>query len=190
MQPSIWGPYLWRAIHYIALGYPDKPDPHVKHEYRDFFLNLWKFIPCIKCSLNYKRHLHEIPNIEQYLSSPKDLFQWTWLMHNIVNKELGKQQIEFDFAYNMYTNPEFLHVKLDGTNDKIEKEINNALNQQYLNNLIHINTSSNNGSISNKNNAIKNHKLQYIIITISVIIIIMILLLFFFGNNIKEAWKK
>ena len=86
MQPSVWGPHVWRSIHYIALGYPDNADSMA---YKEFFLNLWKVIPCLKCSINYKRHLEELPPIDQYLGSKDDLFKWTVALHNIVNLELG-----------------------------------------------------------------------------------------------------
>lgn len=105
MQPSLWGPHVWRALHFIALGYPENPDAIVQAQYRDFYLNFWKFIPCMKCSINYKRHLQEIPYIDTYLQSPKELFQWTWMMHNIVNRELGKPEWDFEKAYEHYQKP-------------------------------------------------------------------------------------
>jgi len=100
MQPSVWGPHVWRTIHYIALGYPDNADSMA---YKEFFLNLWKVIPCLKCSINYKRHLDELPPIDQYLGSKDDLFKWTVALHNIVNMELGKPQMDVDTARALYS---------------------------------------------------------------------------------------
>lgn len=97
MQPEIWGPYLWRSIHYIAIGYPDKPTSEEVQNYYIFFNNLWKIIPCYKCSINYKRHLDELP-IDDFLISKMKLFEWTVSLHNIVNKELGKKQMSFEEA--------------------------------------------------------------------------------------------
>lgn len=131
MQPSLWGPHLWRAIHYIALGFPENPEPLVQTQYKDFYLNFWKFIPCLKCSLNYKRHLQEIAAIDDYLYSPRDLFMWTWMMHNIVNKELGKPEIEFDTAYAMYQPEVALSDSIHNTNNTNNTN-NNVTTESFI----------------------------------------------------------
>jgi hypothetical protein len=101
MQPELWGPNLWRSIHFIALGYPDQPTPNDVQNYYELFTNLWKVIPCYKCSINYKRHLDELP-IDTFLTTKMKLFEWTVILHNIVNKELGKNQIAFEDAIELY----------------------------------------------------------------------------------------
>jgi hypothetical protein len=110
MQPEIWGPHLWRSIHYIALGYPQQPTPEDVQNYYILFFNLWKVIPCYKCSVNYKRHLDELP-IDSFLSTRIKLFEWTVSLHNIVNKELGKKQISLDDAKELYINNNHIYSK-------------------------------------------------------------------------------
>jgi hypothetical protein len=110
MQPYIWGRYLWSSIHYIALGYPDIPSETDIINYYNFFSNLWQVIPCYKCSLNYKNHLKELP-IDSYLSSKMKLFEWTVLVHNIVNKELGKKQLSVEDALNILTKDNQFYFK-------------------------------------------------------------------------------
>ena len=105
MKPELWGPYLWRSIHMIALGYPDNPTEEDANNYHDFFTNLWKIIPCLKCALNYKRHLEELP-IDHNLVSKKALFEWTVSLHNIVNQELGKPTMTKEHAFQLYTTVE------------------------------------------------------------------------------------
>lgn len=102
MNPNIWGKHFWTTLHLIALGYDEKPSITKKKDYQDFFLNFYKVIPCRKCAINYKRHLQELP-IFPYLESKQDLFKWTVLLHNIVNRELGKQQWNLEYAYVYYT---------------------------------------------------------------------------------------
>lgn len=97
MEPKVWGKYLWTSIHFIALGYPDNPTPDDKQNYKHFYTNLWKVIPCFKCAQNYQRHLDELP-IDGSLSNNMSLFKWTVDMHNIVNKELGKRVWTLDEA--------------------------------------------------------------------------------------------
>jgi len=101
--PENWGPHLWKSIHYIALGFPDKPSYSDKDDYKTFFMNLDKVIPCFKCSVNYKKHLKELPSIDAFLTSNMKLFEWTWMLHNIVNRDLGKKTMPLDAALRIYT---------------------------------------------------------------------------------------
>lgn len=104
MIPEIWGPRLWYNIHKLALSYPFKPTNDDINTYYNIFTNLWRDIPCEKCSVNYKRHLLELP-IKSYLSSKYKLFEWTVKMHNLVNKELKKSEMSLQDALIMYKFP-------------------------------------------------------------------------------------
>jgi hypothetical protein len=74
-----------------------KPTAENIEQYRQFFSNLWKVIPCEKCALNYKRHLEELP-----IEDNGALFEWTVKLHNIVNRELGKNEMSLSAAKTMY----------------------------------------------------------------------------------------
>lgn len=95
MEPRVWGKYIWTSIHIIALGYPDNPTQEDKDNYKNFYINLWRVIPCYKCSINYKKHLEELP-IDDHLNDNISLFRWTVDFHNIVNKSLGKKEWTFE----------------------------------------------------------------------------------------------
>jgi hypothetical protein len=101
MEPKIWGRYLWTSIHVIALGYPDNPSEQDKKDFKEFFANLWKTIPCQRCAENYKKHLNELP-IDNALESNTTLFKWTVDLHNIVNKELHKPIITITQAEQLF----------------------------------------------------------------------------------------
>lgn len=101
--PANWGPHLWKSIHYIALGFPVKPSATDKANYKAFFMNLPEVLPCFSCAQNYKRHLGEIPPIDDFMESSNRLFEWTWRLHNVVNKDLGKKQISLENAKALYT---------------------------------------------------------------------------------------
>lgn len=101
MEPKVWGRYLWTSIHAIALGYPDEPTEQDKTDFKEFFTNLWKVIPCQRCSDNYKEHLKELP-IDESLGSNNDLFKWTVDLHNIVNKALKKPVIPYKQAEEIF----------------------------------------------------------------------------------------
>jgi hypothetical protein len=98
MKPKDWGPHLWNALHVVALGYPTTPTWQQKFDYKTFFTGFGNILPCFKCSINYKRHLVELP-IDTFLESRSSLFEWTVRLHNIVNREVGKRELSTDQAY-------------------------------------------------------------------------------------------
>jgi hypothetical protein len=93
---------VWRALHYIALGYPRSPSAQDKANYRRFYTSLSDVLPCRSCANNYSRHLEEV-KIDPHLDSPLSLFDWTVDMHNVVNKSLGKPVMGRSVAYANYT---------------------------------------------------------------------------------------
>ena len=92
--PSVWGPPLWKSIHYVALGYPANPTPEERRVYRTFFDQILEhLIPCHVCRENYHRHLVELRGAwsdEKRFSSPDGLFDWTVALHNLVNRDTNK----------------------------------------------------------------------------------------------------
>jgi len=102
MDPSTWGPHLWIGLHYIALGYPETPSISDKMNYKFFFENLDKVLPCGKCADHYKENANTVP-VDNYLETPAKLFEWTVLMHNAVNKILGKPSMTLDEAKTIYS---------------------------------------------------------------------------------------
>ena len=96
------GPKLWKSIHNVALlEYPENPSEDDKTYYMNYYKDFWKIIPCLKCSVNYRKNWEELP-ITSYLESRTQLFEWTVLLHNIVNKELGKKELSIDEALAIY----------------------------------------------------------------------------------------
>lgn len=120
MDPSIWGACLWKALHFIAIGYPKDPTFQDVTAYKEFFENLWKVLPCNSCSVNYRRHLKEIP-LDGYLLNNHKLFEWTYLIHNKVNEELNKPLMKWKDAVNHYRSI------LYGTKGKNDESMTNTL---------------------------------------------------------------
>lgn len=120
MDPSIWGACLWKALHFIAIGYPKDPTFQDVTAYKEFFENLWKVLPCSSCSVNYRRHLKEIP-LDGYLINNHKLFEWTFLVHNKVNEELKKPMFNWNEAVGHY------RAILSGSNKKQENMTSNTL---------------------------------------------------------------
>ncbi len=103
INPILWGPHLWKYLHYLTLSYPDNPTQETQMLYKEFLLNLYNFIPCEKCRLNYQRHLIELPLTEDIIKSRNKLIRWVFDIHNIVNKETGKKQLLFEDFIKLYT---------------------------------------------------------------------------------------
>ena len=103
INPTIWGPYIWKTIHFVAHGYPEKPNHEDKKAYHDFYENLMKVLPCDKCSISSQK-LFEKSDITSGLYSKKDLIKWAYNFHHGVNNKLEKESPSFeDYMFN-FTN--------------------------------------------------------------------------------------
>ena len=87
--PETWGPPMWLTIHIIALGYPVKPSYGDKKAAKEFFESLQFLIPCPQCREHYRSHLTKY-HITPHLDRKEDLFKYTVMLHNEVNKSLNK----------------------------------------------------------------------------------------------------
>lgn len=83
-DPKIWGPYLWQILHYITTTYQVEN----KKEYAYFFCKIVPHIlPCKPCRQHFRMHMKRHPI---QLESREKLVQWLFIIHNVVNKILGK----------------------------------------------------------------------------------------------------
>jgi hypothetical protein len=87
--PSVWGPFFWHTIHIVALGYSKNPTYTDKKCAKEFYESLAYLLPCSICREHYREHLTKHP-ITTFLDSRTDLIKWTVMIHNHVNKMLGK----------------------------------------------------------------------------------------------------
>ena len=102
-DPDAWGPHTWRAIHHIALGYPERPGAVEAAAYRAFFRALGPVLPCGTCAENFQRHLaREVPLTDAALAGRDALFAWTVALHNVVNRETGKRELPLAEARRLY----------------------------------------------------------------------------------------
>jgi hypothetical protein len=118
LNKQIWGPHLWYSIHFIALGFPNQSSSIDKKNYKNFYINLPNIIPCEECAKHFTTSLNNFP-IDSYLNSKEKLFEWTIILHNEVNKMLGKEEWSLERATKYYNN---LNLKLENTKKCINKE--------------------------------------------------------------------
>ena len=93
MRPSVWGPILWHTMHIISLGYPNEPDESTRQAAASFYRSLSFLIPCPICREHYTKQMQTSPPATE---SKQALVEWVFMIHNQVNKKLGKVEISFD----------------------------------------------------------------------------------------------
>jgi len=92
INPIIFGPYIWASIHLICLGAPKTLTSEQKQQYKSFFNLLANVLPCSSCGKHLAENLRQLP-VDNSLNSSADLFQWSVKLHNLVNSQLHKPQL-------------------------------------------------------------------------------------------------
>lgn len=107
MEPNMWGPIYWSFLFSTVLGYPLEPGIDVQSAYYRFFRLLEWVLPCGVCKANYAEHFRNIP-LNFYLYSRKALMEWVLILHNEVNRSLGKPPLTLEQAIHKYLGPKFI----------------------------------------------------------------------------------
>ena len=89
MDPTVWGPSFWFVLHTVSLNYPERPTYVEKRTHHDFYRIVQHILPCEACRRHYKELFATYP-IEPFLTSKQSLVTWVVMIHNQVNKRLGK----------------------------------------------------------------------------------------------------
>ena len=92
MDPTVWGPSFWFVLHTVSLNYPEQPTYVEKRTHHDFYRFVQHILPCEACRRHYKELFATYP-IEPFLTSKQSLVTWVVMIHNQVNKRLGKSLI-------------------------------------------------------------------------------------------------
>ena len=99
--PDVWGPHGWKFLHYVTLGYPDKPTKQDKNKYKIFLLSIGDVLPCVLCRMNYIEHLKIYPITNNVLKNRENLMAWGIKMHNLVNISNNKKEYSIEEGINM-----------------------------------------------------------------------------------------
>lgn len=99
-KDDFWGPCFWRTIHAFSAAY--RPTPRVKNAYKQFIYSLIGILPDARSRENFVKYLKQIPLTEEYLKDSNNLFLWSYLLHDLVNKQLGKVSPPFEDVKSQY----------------------------------------------------------------------------------------
>lgn len=102
IDTDLWGKNMWRSIHYICLGYPSNPTIDDKQKYAEFLTNLQYVLPCILCREHFRDELQNYPLTDNVMRTRDSLLSWSILVHNSVNRRLGKSIYNLSNFYNDY----------------------------------------------------------------------------------------
>jgi len=132
LRTKVWGPPGWIFFHSVAFGYPMNPRSfnkkhkmNVQKVYKNFFTSLGWVFPCKYCRESYRKFIKEIP-VDKYLCDRISLAYWSFLIHNKVNKKLGKQCLnDNQFLTMIAPRYESYRAKCSPTTD-LEKRMKNS----------------------------------------------------------------
>jgi len=101
MNPDVWGPQLWTALHSITFSYPDKPTHKDQQDNRSFLYSLGKVLPCPGCQEEYNKYIMKNPPI---LHDKVLYVEWMIDLHNNINRRLDKKERSKEYVLNKYKN--------------------------------------------------------------------------------------
>ena len=110
IDPIIWGPELWKFMHYLTISYPENPTNEEMNTIYNFFQTIQTVLPCEKCRYNFKYHLENTPLNKEILSNNVHLIKWLYNIHNQVNKSTGKPELPYNEFIKKYSTSEKVSI--------------------------------------------------------------------------------
>ena len=101
MKTSLWGSSAWKFLHAVTFAYPESPTTHHRTAAVQLFKSLLHMLPCGECCTNYQNEFSE-ENITPHLKSRDSLSRWLVILHNNVNRRLGKPEMTYEQVEAVY----------------------------------------------------------------------------------------
>lgn len=95
MDPCVWGPPLWSLLHGAAQAQPLRAEAPV----RDAIMAMRCVLPCKHCRVSLRRFWEAVSG-----ACFEDPFDLVWLLHNSVNRKLGKPELTHERARRVWSN--------------------------------------------------------------------------------------
>lgn len=84
---EVLGRATWTFLHTLAAQFPEKPTRQQQRDAKELMAILSRLYPCKECADHFKEVLKANP---VQAGSGVELAQWMCMVHNIVNRSLGK----------------------------------------------------------------------------------------------------
>lgn len=104
IAPCIWGPITWELLHILSFNYPEKitnENLNVKTDMLNFLTSLGKILPCEVCRKHFFENIKSM-NLNEALNSRESFTKFMYNLHDLVNKQTGKQSIPFEEVFKKY----------------------------------------------------------------------------------------
>lgn len=95
--PTSFGPYFWTVIHMACLSAGKNISDEKASALIQFFDSMPGVLPCKQCG----KHLRE--NLQMLPFDREDPFRWSVELHNLVNTQLNKPEIDVDKAFRYWS---------------------------------------------------------------------------------------
>lgn len=100
INANVWGPKAWYKFHMEAMNYSNHPTKYDIQKIIYFYQKIFpEYITCQSCRQDYFRMIRICP-IRPYTKN--NLFNWTVDIHNIVNVKLGKLEMSYSQAFQIW----------------------------------------------------------------------------------------
>ena len=90
--PTTFGPYFWSVIHMACLSAGKDVSDEKAESMTQFFDSMPSILPCKQCGKHLRENLALLP------FDRDDPFRWSVDLHNLVNSQLNKPEIDYDHA--------------------------------------------------------------------------------------------
>ena len=87
-----WGPYFWGTLHLACLSAPNVLTQEHKVAFQALVESYTKVLPCPTCQTHFTEVLQKYP-LQDNLETADKLFLWSVTVHNAVNVNIGKPQM-------------------------------------------------------------------------------------------------
>lgn len=84
---EVLGHATWTFLHTLAAQFPEKPTRQQQRDAKELMAILSRLYPCKECADHFKEVLKANP---VQAGSGVELAQWMCMVHNVVNRSLGK----------------------------------------------------------------------------------------------------
>lgn len=104
-KPEVSGPGQWISIHKYAIKCKTSQE---KKEFCRYIRIICDGLGCLNCRGHCQEYINKNPpESSPTITTPKGddvtMFKYTWLFHNDVNRRIGKTQVDWETALNMYS---------------------------------------------------------------------------------------